>query len=247
MCTFYTIFPYYSVPQPAATITFSSNWEEKLEGSLVPGEAVRIIYHADRLPRRDTRYGQRAWYIFAEVKYSQHGAVQSVMLEGPGTDGMMTTTLNIPSEAKIFEIWFKHSGYYSGSSYDSNYGDNYNFLFTQVVFSGDWSEHVNGELHPGEKFQVVYNATRLPWRDLGYLNTGRAWDIYAHAQFSDQGPVVQQMLAGPEQDGETMTTVYDIPKDADTVVMWFQFRGVRTGKKYDSNHSKNYHFDLTKY
>ena len=148
---------------------FSKDWKETLHGTLEPGDEIRIEYDASRLPNRDTRYGQRAWNIFAEVQYSEGGKVHSVLLDGPGEDGMMKTTLKIPSNATAFIIWFKHHGYYNGYSYDSNYDQNYKFPFTQIVFNGDWGEHVKGALIPGEKFQVVYDSIRLPWRDIAYL------------------------------------------------------------------------------
>lgn len=148
---------------------FSKDWKETLHGALEPGELVYIEYHASRLPNRDTRYGQRAWNIFAEVQYSVGGKVHSAIMKGPDKDGNMKTVLEIPVDAKDFIIWFKHHGYYNGYSYDSNFGENYRFSFTQIVFTGDWREYVVGSLRPGEKFQVVYDSIRLPWRDIGYL------------------------------------------------------------------------------
>jgi hypothetical protein len=82
---------------------------------------------------------------------------------------MMRTTLEIPTNATAFIIWFKHHGYYNGYSYDSNLNENYRFPFTQIVFTGDWHEYVKGALRSGGKFQVVYDSIRLPWRDIGYL------------------------------------------------------------------------------
>ena len=148
---------------------FSKDWKEVLHGTLEPGESVRIEYDASRLPNRDTRYGQRAWNIFAEVKYSKEGKVHSVLLKGPDETNIMKTTLEIPKDAKDFIIWFKHHGYYNGYSYDSNFNQNYKFPFTKIVFTGDWNEYVVGTLLPGKKFQVVYDSIRLPWRDIGYL------------------------------------------------------------------------------
>ena len=148
---------------------FSKDWKETLHGTLEPGDKVRIVYDASRLPNRDTRYGQRAWNIFAEVQYSEGGKVLSVLLDGPDEHDMMRTTLEIPTNATAFITWFKHHGYYNGYSYDSNFNENYRFPFTQIVFTGDWHEYVKGALRPGGKYQVVYDSIRLPWRDIGYL------------------------------------------------------------------------------
>ena len=274
-----------------AKIVFSKDWKETLYGYLLPGEEVRIEYAASRLPNRDTRYGQRAWNIFAEIKYSEGGNVHSVLLEGPDEEDMMTTTLEIPPNATSFIIWFKHHGYYNGYSYDSNFQKNYKFPFNQIIFTGDWQEYVKGALRPGGKFQVVYDSIRLPWRDIGYLGRnfisycnirekqqkrlistrcihnirtpqrrldlnvfttflvlgmGYAWNIFAHVKFSDNGPDVQQLLHGGNQGGNPiMTTVYEIPEDAEKIIMWFRFSGYRNPKKYDSNYGQNYHFALS--
>ena len=150
-------------------IVFSKDWKETLYGYLDPGEEVLIEYDASRLPNRDTKYGKRAWNIFAEFQYSEGGKVHSVLLDGPDGKDIMRTTLDIPSNATSFIIWFKHHGYYNGYSYDSHYGENYKFPFTQIVFTGDSREYVVGALIPGEKFQIVYDSVRLPWRDIGYL------------------------------------------------------------------------------
>lgn len=142
-----------------------------MHGSLEPGKDVRIEYNATRLPNRDTRYGQRAWDIFAEFKYSEAGKVHTQRLEGPDKQEIMTTTLKIPNNAKTVIIWFKHHGYYNGYSYDSNFGKNYRFPITKIIFTKDWREYVEGSLVPGGQFQVVYDSVRLPWRDIGYLGT----------------------------------------------------------------------------
>ena len=75
---------------------------------------------------------------------------------------------------------------------------------------------------------------------------GYAWNIFARAQFSDNGPVVQQMLQGGNQGGNPiMTTIYDIPNDAQKVIMWFYYTGYIHNLKWDSNNSQNYHFSLS--
>ena len=180
------------------------------------------------------------------MKYNENGGVHSARLEGPDKKGMMITRLSIPSDATNFTIWFKHWGYYSGISWDSDHSKNYEFSFSQIVFTDTWDEYVKGGLYAGGRFQVLYNSIRLPWRDLGYLSMGRAWNIFAHARFTDNGPVVQQMLKGPGADDPTMTTVFDIPAGAQKVIMWFYFSGYRSGTHYDSNHDKNYLFALSK-
>ena len=75
---------------------------------------------------------------------------------------------------------------------------------------------------------------------------GYAWNIFAHAQFSDNGPVVKKMLQGGNQGGNPiMTTIYDIPNDAQKVIMWFYYTGYIHNLKWDSNNSQNYHFSLS--
>ena len=176
----------------AIKIVFSKDWKETLHGTLEPGDEVRIEYDASRLPNRDTRYGKRAWNIFAEVQYSEEGRVHSVLLEGPDENDIMRTTLMIPENATTFIIWFKHHGYYNGYSYDSNFGENYIFPFTQILFTGDWDEYVKGSLQAGEKFQVVYDSKRLPWRDIGYLGENFMLTFFNKTEFVSG--VVQSFL-----------------------------------------------------
>lgn len=225
---------------------FSKNWDEIVQGDLAQRKEVSIAYDAARLPGRDKRYGQRAWDIFAEVKYADNGAVLSARLEGPEKNTtMMTTTLTIPSNATTLIMWFKHWGYYSGYSYDSDYGKNYEFSFNQIVFTSTWDEYVNGYLYPGGQFDVLYDKRRLPWNDRGYLGLGRAWNIFALAKFSENGPVVKKMLKGPVGGDPTMNTNFEIPLDAKKVIMWFYFTGYIHTIRYDSNHGANYKFSLS--
>ena len=98
-CCFFNLSLSRSPSKHEANITFTSNWDEILRGSLIPGEKVRIIFDAARLPGRDRRYGQKAWEISAEVKYNENGGVHSARLEGPDKKGMMITKLSIPSNA----------------------------------------------------------------------------------------------------------------------------------------------------
>jgi hypothetical protein len=75
---------------------------------------------------------------------------------------------------------------------------------------------------------------------------GYAWNIFSRAQFTKNGPVVQQKLQGGNQGGNPiMTTIYHIPKDAEEVILWFYFTGYRHNLKWDSNQGANYHFSLS--
>ena len=75
---------------------------------------------------------------------------------------------------------------------------------------------------------------------------GNAWNIFARAQFTENGPVAQQMLQGGNQGGNPiMTTIYDIPKDAEEVILWFFYSRYIHTQEWDSNNGQNYHFSLS--
>ena len=61
---------------------FTDNWSEAVFGDLVAGYSVLIVYDGARLPWRDTKYGQRAWNIYAQFKFDD-GKVHQQLLQGP--------------------------------------------------------------------------------------------------------------------------------------------------------------------
>ncbi len=110
----------------------------------------------------------------------------------------------------------------------------------QIVFGRDWSQAVRGQLQPGRAFHLSYDSARLPEvRDT--YNGLPTWSIVAFAQFHPpDGPVTKKALEFHH--GEVMGQTFDIPPDADELVLWFSNSG-RSGRVfYDSDYGRNYRF-----
>ena len=183
-------------------------------------------------------YGQPAWKIYAEFKFSETGEVHSVGLDGPKMvedQEILHKSIFMPYDAKKLIIWFKLWTYSGPDKYDSDYGKNYHFDITEpsIVFDKDWEETVHGSLKAGEMFDVYYDSKRLD----------EDKEIYLQAKFCEDCDVMTEMLLEVGLDTTYLTEVVPIPKDAKKVIMWF-YHEVDGEKKYDSDYSKNYHFEL---
>ena len=136
-------------------------------------------------------------------------------------------------------VWFKHWGYYSGYSYDSDYGQNYEHEIASpeeatLVF-GDYSEKKFGApLEKGRKFKVFYSDTRL--------DVGDGFKLYAAAEFKDNTDVYEIHEVTDFLKFYYITT-FDMPEDAEEVIMWF-YTEKGYERHYDSNLGANYHFPL---
>ena len=206
-----------------------------MEGELGVGGAFKIEYNGDRLPGRPTMYGQPAWKIYAEFKFSDDGDVHEEQLDGGQDAEILTKTITVPFEAKKLVIWFKHWSYYGGIKYDSDYGKNYHFAITKpsIVFDSAYRETVHGALKAGGKFDVLYDSARL----------GGDKTITAEMKFAEDGDVSRKELATIDGATSYLHEVVDIPANAESVIMWF-YHVVNGEEKYDSDYGQNYHFNL---
>ncbi len=112
-------------------------------------------------------------------------------------------------------------------------------MLPRIVFTHDWNQVLHGELEAGARFEVVYDANRLP--EVRDTYQGRpTWSIMAFTQFEPPGgPLISKPLSG---DGDLLTQEFEIPADAEELVMWFSNSG-RSGRTfYDSAFGENYHF-----
>ena len=152
----------------------------------------------------------------------------------------MATKIFLPFGASRLTVWFKHWGYYSGYSYDSDYGKNYEHEIVQpkeatLVFERDYTEHkYGGPLEQGGQFQVYYSDKRLDVSD--------GFKLYAAAQFKANSEVneVQQLT---NRAGSYYIADFDISEDAEEVIIWF-YTEKGDERHYDSNFGANYHFSL---
>ncbi|MEL7036653.1 MAG: DUF6209 family protein [Cyanobacteria bacterium J06592_8] len=125
------------VSSGVAEITFTSgDWQENLQGELIPGGTLKISYDSQRLTvARDYHYGQPAWNITAYIQFQANGAVQNKPLQPVGQEGILTAEFHIPYDAQEVVMWFYNWGYYTGYNkpecYDSNENRNYRFPVTK--------------------------------------------------------------------------------------------------------------------
>ena len=152
----------------------------------------------------------------------------------------MATKIFLPFGTSKLTVWFKHWGYYSGYSYDSDYGKNYELRVVQpkeatLVFEEDYAEEqYGGPLEQGKEFQVFYSTKRL--------DVGDGFKLYAAAQFKASSEEFTTHVLSDPEDGYYRTK-FDIPENAEEVIMWFY---TSNGEEhyYDSNNGANYRFSL---
>ena len=151
----------------------------------------------------------------------------------------MATKIFLRFDVSKLTVWFKHWGYYSGYSYDSNYGKNYEHEIVEpkeatLAFGDHGESKYGGPLEQGGEFQVYYSDRRL--------DVGDGFKLYAAAQFKANSE---------EYETHEVTdflkyyyiTDFHIPEDAEEVIMWF-YTEKGDERHYDSNFGANYHFPL---
>lgn len=122
----------------------------------------------------------------------------------------------------------------------------------RIVFTKDFRVVVRGDLLPGRRAKVLYDAARLPL-ERSDENGVKAWTIKAFYKFSEDGPVseidlwtqtgaIQTKMSNDTAEGTVMVCHIDIPDDVDHVTLWFLNTGKSGAQYWDSNFGKNYIF-----
>ena len=225
-------------PLPTVIVFTKADWQEVVQGDLGLLKPVRIFYDQDRLQ-------DGTGPVIAEIKYNENGKVHSLALQSSkDNSSMLSAEFTITRTASVLIIWFKREkdgAYY----YDSDYGNNYKFLFNQIVFAANWHEYVNGHLSRGGDFDVVYYWPRLSYNPAHYPGRGKGYFITAHVKFSDHGQEVKKVFPEYVEGFSMVNTRFHIPNDAPKIIMWFTLYRYNVGSdKFDSNHGANYHFKV---
>jgi len=121
-----------------------------------------------------------------------------------------------------------------------------------ITFTMDFHQVVQGDLQPGKKFLIDYDAERLPNERSTYQGKP-AWSITAYVKFSETGqphPYVLKSLTGPVRpkitnesgSGTIMKASVPVPVNASEVILWFVNTGRSGAVYYDSDHDRNYWF-----
>jgi hypothetical protein len=121
-----------------------------------------------------------------------------------------------------------------------------------IAFKKDFRHLVHGDLAPGRKVKILYDAARLP-AERSEENGAKAWTIKAFYKFVEQGPVhqvdlwtesgaIQTKMSNDTAEGAIMVCRIDIPPDVDHVTLWFLNTGKSGAEYWDSNSGRNYIF-----
>ena len=123
----------------SATITFGQDWSETVDGDLVAGESVRIVYDDARLPGcRGTQGGVPQWAITAHWRLvgndgSEHGGSAAVAGLNAGAPVVVETPV-----AGALSVWFELTDRWGCHAWDSNHGEDYDFEVAPAPGTPGW-------------------------------------------------------------------------------------------------------------
>ena len=121
-----------------------------------------------------------------------------------------------------------------------------------ITFTMGFRQVAKGDLQPGKKFTIYYDAERLPNERSTYQGEP-AWSITAYVKFSETGqphPYVLESRTGPRspEDHQQIGKRNDhgghvpVPVNASEVILWFVNTGRSGAVYYDSDYGRNYWF-----
>jgi hypothetical protein len=212
----------------APHITFTKTWEQLPFGNLVPGSTVHISYDPDRLPfERSNYHGAPTWSITAFYRFSPNGAISSKQLDTPTGQvvsrysddpveaTMMTTSIDIPTDAEELILWFMNTGRSGFQYWDSDYGRNYIFRFTSIDIQGENATVI------GDAFEV--EITALPVVE----NVAVDFKVINHPPLAGSVPLIPGAIA----DGRRSWSVRGIKVPIGANV-WFTFTYAVDGRQF---------------
>jgi len=121
-----------------------------------------------------------------------------------------------------------------------------------IYFTHTWRQRLEGELKPGGKLGIYYDPHRMPLAP-DYRFGAPHQPLTVHVQFSEKGPVHDKVLWSPkgilhevDKDptgyGSMLFQDFVIPKDAEELIVWFDYRSSDGRVHYDSAHGQNFRF-----
>jgi hypothetical protein len=141
-------------------ISFTEDWQAKVQGVLRPGGRFTVRYDASRLPEeRSTSNGIPTWNIFAFASFSGAPSVQET-LKTPGGPTVMAQEFEIPADARDITMWFMNTGRSGREFWDSHYGQNYCFRFPQLDLELVSSSVVSSPATSSSGFQLQVLAAK---------------------------------------------------------------------------------------
>ena len=121
-----------------------------------------------------------------------------------------------------------------------------------ITFTMGFRQVAKGDLQPGKKFTIYYDAERLPNERSTYQGEP-AWSITAYVKFSETGQPhpyvlesrtghVRRKLTNRSGSGTIMEAHVPVPLNASEVILWFVNTGRSGAVYYDSDYGRNYWF-----
>lgn len=122
-----------------------------------------------------------------------------------------------------------------------------------ITFTHDFHELLNGDLRPGTQLKIRYDPLRIVPKGEPYLFGDPNKPIIAHAAFrKEQAPVSKPLIseAGvlehPVIDvtggGSMLSTTFDVPEDAEAVILWFTYASPESAPHFDTDEGQNFWF-----
>jgi hypothetical protein len=224
----------------AATITLKANQEPSVDGPLYSNTAINIDYDFARAtcPHSFT-HGMDTWVV--SLCYSINGQVQQEKVIGI-PDGQLQykdePIINVPQGD--LAIWFRCSSA-SKTTYDSNYGKNFNFKVINVpslVFKADFTHEVKGTLVPGGSVAIDYDSARAKCSSAVMKYGFDTKNVAVSYSFNGKQPKEGIVLYNRAKQ------IYTIQKlEKGEMSLWFRCTSM-LDTVYDSNFSKNYIFTI---
>ncbi|MBV8757983.1 MAG: hypothetical protein JO257_11925 [Deltaproteobacteria bacterium] len=226
------------------TITFHSDYTERVTGTLLAGSPVRIRYDLDRV----TDCRSDAWGVSGYAQFDGGVPVAfGVSRLANGDVVPVDAELELPASASHVAIWFEVNDKYGCHAYDSNEGANYQFdidrhgLGAVLAWdAGGFSQ--SGAVHAGDKVVVHYDPARLATCE-GSTGGHAAWGVSGHYQV-DGGSVHDLVVSRAET--ETLVAAdptLTVPRGHD-LAFWFEATNVWGCHAFDSAYGSNYHVTI---
>jgi hypothetical protein len=223
--------------RPEATLVFTADFAQRVEGELVAGGVAFLDYDVARLTGcRGERHGRPAWAITAHYRIAG-GEVRSVHVAGHAA---ALDQVGLPLEldrAGQLEVWFENNSSFGCQAWDSALGANYRFTVgaapgsaAEVRFAADWSTTLEGTPIQGGRLDIVYDVTRLPTcRDTRYGQP--AWSILARYRLPSGRTGYVPVTSG--------TGTLELT-EAGEIELWFENQGYGGCRAHDSRFGQNY-------
>lgn len=120
------------------TITFGADWSQRVTGTIVAGQPVRIDYAASRLSQcRGETNNLPAWAITGFFRVNG-GASQTFRVAPDLSTPPAPVLVTLPNATGRLEMWFQVTNRWGCNAWDSNYGSNYRFTVSADPRAPGW-------------------------------------------------------------------------------------------------------------